>query len=88
MKIIIPQQFQKITGSSEVTCVVENISGAINGLCLMYPVLYNRIHDAQGNLNKFINIYVNDEDIRFLGGIETKLKLDDVITLLPSIAGG
>ncbi|MBI5148081.1 MoaD/ThiS family protein [Candidatus Pacearchaeota archaeon] len=47
-----------------------------------------RLYDTEGRLHKFINIYVDDEDIRFLDNLETKLKDSSVISIIPSIAGG
>ena len=58
------------------------------GLCGSYHGLTERLYNKDGKLNKFVNIFVNDEDIRFLNGEETKLKKDDVISIVPAVAGG
>jgi len=50
--------------------------------------LRERLVAADGTLNRFVNVYLNDEDVRFLGGIETPLSDGDVVTILPAVAGG
>jgi molybdopterin converting factor small subunit len=47
-----------------------------------------RLVDADGSLQRFVNVYLNDEDVRFLGGAETPLSDGDVVTILPAVAGG
>ena len=53
-----------------------------------HPALKGRLLDDRGGLNKFVNVYVNDEDVRFLENMGTAVKAGDTITLVPSIAGG
>jgi len=53
-----------------------------------YPVLGKRLFAADGKLNRFVNIYLNDEDIRFLENLETPLSGGDEISIVPAIAGG
>jgi len=50
--------------------------------------LRQRLVGGDGSLNRFVNVYLNDEDVRFLGGIETPVSDGDVITILPAVAGG
>jgi molybdopterin synthase sulfur carrier subunit len=50
--------------------------------------LRGRLVTDEGNLHRFVNVYVNDEDVRFLGGLETKLTDGDSVTVLPAVAGG
>jgi molybdopterin synthase sulfur carrier subunit len=50
--------------------------------------LRGRLVGEDGSLNRFVNVYLNDEDVRFLGGIETPMSDGDVITILPAVAGG
>ena len=52
------------------------------------PWLRGRLLDGEGELNRFVNVYVNDEDVRFLENLGTALKSGDTVTLVPSIAGG
>ena len=53
-----------------------------------YDGLRSRLVGVDGNLNRFVNVYLNDEDVRFLGGVETPLSDGDVVTILPAVAGG
>jgi molybdopterin synthase sulfur carrier subunit len=53
-----------------------------------YPGLEDRLRDEKGEVRRFINIYVNDEDIRFIQNLETPLKEGDQISIIPAIAGG
>ena len=53
-----------------------------------YGGLRGRLIGVDGNLNRFVNVYLNDEDVRFLGGVETPLSDGDVVTILPAVAGG
>jgi sulfur-carrier protein len=53
-----------------------------------HPGLSARLVDDEGRLHRFVNVYVNDEDARFLGGIETPLEDGDVVSILPAVAGG
>jgi len=50
--------------------------------------LRSRLVAEDGSLNRFVNVYLNDEDVRFLGGVETPLSDGDVVTILPAVAGG
>jgi molybdopterin synthase sulfur carrier subunit len=71
---------------------VELESGTIgeilDRLVDQYPALKGRLLDDGGKLNKFVNVYVNDEDVRFLENLATAVKAGDTVTLVPSIAGG
>ncbi|HWC34844.1 MAG TPA: MoaD/ThiS family protein [Mycobacteriales bacterium] len=53
-----------------------------------YEGLRGRLVSEDGSLNRFVNVYLNDEDVRFLGGAETPLTDGDVVTILPAVAGG
>jgi molybdopterin converting factor small subunit len=53
-----------------------------------YEGLRGRLVGDDGSLNRFVNVYLNDEDVRFLGGAETPLSDGDVVTILPAVAGG
>lgn len=72
----------------ELVCPAPTIAGMIAGLSLSYPLLAARLFDSEGNINRFLNVYVNDEDIRFLDGLNTKVGEDDVVSIVPMIAGG
>ncbi|MEO0278191.1 MAG: MoaD/ThiS family protein [candidate division WOR-3 bacterium] len=66
----------------------HSVEEAINELLKSYPGLKERITDENGNVREFLNIYVNEQDIRFMDNLQTKVKEGDVILLIPAIAGG
>ena len=89
IKVRIPTPLRPLTkGQGEVSAKAENINDMIGTLDASYPGLKDRLCDAQGELRRFVNIYVNEEDIRFLKGKETSLKDGDEVSIVPAIAGG
>ena len=85
----IPQPLQKLTGGKEsVETTAVEIKELIADLEKNYPGFRDRICDEQGRIRRFINIYVNDEDVRFLQGDATALKEGDEVSIVPAIAGG
>jgi len=89
IKVRIPQPLQKyVNNQTEILADGKYVKEVLNRLVLNYPSLKERIYDENGNLRRFINIYVNDEDIRFLNGEDTSLKDGDIISIVPAIAGG
>lgn len=88
IKVRIPTPLQKMTnGKPEVECSAKNITELVEALEKDYPGMKERLSD-NGRIRRFINIYVNDEDIRFLSKEETSLKDGDMISIVPAIAGG
>ncbi len=84
----IPTPLQKITGGkAEVECRANNILELVDVLEKDYPGMKERLSDG-GKIRRFINIYVNEEDIRFMNKEETTLKDGDNISIVPAIAGG
>ncbi|MBI5454870.1 MAG: MoaD/ThiS family protein [Deltaproteobacteria bacterium] len=89
IKVRIPTPLRKLTnGSDEVVAEGRNISEIIENLERNYPGLKERICEADGKLRRFVNIYLNDEDIRFKKNLETELKENDELSIIPAIAGG
>jgi sulfur-carrier protein adenylyltransferase/sulfurtransferase len=88
-KILIPTALRQYAGNQE-TIVVEGsrINEALKSLREQHPELSKHIFDAAGNLRSFVNIYVNDEDIRYQQQSETAISDADEISIIPSIAGG
>lgn len=85
----IPSPLQKLTkGKEEVKAEGANIKQLIDDLEKNYPGIKARICDENGNVRKFINIYVNEEDVRFLKMDKTAVKAGDEISIIPAIAGG
>jgi len=88
VKVRIPTPLQKLTnGKADVECGAQDISGMIDMLERDYPGMKERLTDG-GKVRRFINIYVNDEDIRFVNKEATALKDGDNISIVPAIAGG
>ena len=89
IKVRIPTPLMKLTDNqSEVSAEGETISDIINNLENQFNGIKDRICEENGAPRRFINIYVNEEDIRFLDGEETAVKDGDEISIIPAIAGG
>ena len=89
VKVRIPTPLQKLTkDQAEVLCQAASINEMLEQLEKQHPGVKERLCDAEGKLRRFVNIYVNEEDIRFLQGQDTKLKEGDDISIIPAIAGG
>ena len=89
VKVRIPTPLQKLTkDQAEVLCQATSINEMLEQLEKQHPGVKERLCDAEGKLRRFVNIYVNEEDIRFLQGQDTKLKEGDDISIIPAIAGG
>lgn len=89
IKIILPTAFVRHTeGQKQLTSEAKDLPGLIADIDANFPALSTQIKDENGKLRRFINVYVNDEDIRFLGGDAYHFADDDEVMLIPSIAGG
>jgi sulfur-carrier protein len=89
IKVRIPTPLRPLTkGQGEVDAQAQNIAEMIDTLNASHPGIKDRLCDDTGELRRFVNIYVNDEDIRFLKGKETSLKDGDEVSIVPAIAGG
>lgn len=87
--IRIPTPLRKLTGEREtVQADGSTIGEILQSLDTSYPGLKERICDDQGNIRRFVNVYLNDEDIRFLDEKATAVKDSDEISIVPAIAGG
>ncbi len=88
--IEIPTAFRRFTdGAAKVDCgAAATIADALNALTTRYPDLRRHVRDEQGEIRQFLNVYLNEEDIRFLGGEACAVKEGDRVLLVPSIAGG
>lgn len=89
VKVKIPTPLRKLTGERD---VVEgngaSLAECISGLDGAYPGLRERLCDEQGELRRFVNVYINGEDVRFLSGVATPLKQGDEVAIVPAVAGG
>ena len=89
VKIRIPTPLRPLTGGkSEVETMASDIQSMIESLNGQFPGLKDRVCDDKGEIRRFVNIYLNEEDIRFLQGKDTPLKDGDEISIVPAIAGG
>jgi molybdopterin synthase sulfur carrier subunit len=85
----IPTPLRQVTkGHAEVKAAGDTVDGVVADLERQFPGLKERLVDESGELRRFINVYVNEEDIRFLQGQKTALKEADVVSIVPAIAGG
>jgi molybdopterin synthase sulfur carrier subunit len=85
----IPTPLRKLTKNQEIVDAEgATIRDVINDLEKSYPGLKERICDEQDNVRRFVNVFVNNEDIRFLNDAETVVKAGDEISIVPAIAGG
>ena len=88
-KVRIPTPLRKLTNNEEVVEVsAATIGDAISELQTRYPGIKERLVDESGSVRRFVNVYVNEEDIRFLQNQQTKLNDGDEISIIPAIAGG
>jgi len=89
IKVRIPTPLQKLTNNkADVEASGSNIRELIDDLEKNFPGIKERLCDEKGALRRFINIYVNEEDIRFLKMEKTPLKDGDEVSIIPAIAGG
>ncbi|WP_457625436.1 ubiquitin-like small modifier protein 1 [Persephonella sp.] len=85
----IPTALRRVTqGQGEVQVEAKTIAELIDALEREFPGIKERLVEENGEIRKFVNFFVNDEDIRFLKGKETELKDGDIVAIIPAIAGG
>lgn len=89
VNVRIPTPLRKLTNEQELVQVdAKTISEAITVLQGRFPGIQERLVDEKGEVRRFVNVYVNEEDIRFLQNQNTALKDGDEISIIPAIAGG
>jgi sulfur-carrier protein len=88
-KVRIPTPLRKLTNNEEIIEVnAPTVGAAFSELQSRFPGIQERLIDEQGEVRRFVNVYVNEEDIRFLQNQQTPLKDGDEISIIPAIAGG
>ena len=88
VEVRIPTILRPYTGGDKnVTAEGATLGALIIDLDVRYPGIRERIVDEQG-LRRYVNLYLNDEDVRFLGGLDTPVADGDSVTILPAVAGG
>lgn len=90
IKVRIPTPLRKLTKEQEVVEIdsCANVAQLIDSLEKKFPGIKERLCDEKGEVRRFINVYLNDEDIRFLKNRETSVKSGDEVSIVPAIAGG
>ncbi len=89
VQVRVPTPLRRFTGGAEqVNADGASIAALVNDIEQNYPGIKERICDDQGNIRRFVNIFVNGDDIRFLDNLETALKDGDEVSIVPAIAGG
>ena len=89
IKVNIPTPLRKLTnGDSEVSIDATQVSELIENLDSEFNGIAGKLLDEKGEIRRYVNVFVNDEDIRFLDGKTTSLKDGDEVSIVPAIAGG
>lgn len=89
VKVLIPTPLQKFTNDqAAIECDGDTITALMETLDQQFPGIKKRLCDDQGELRRFVNFYVNSEDIRFLDGKDTALNDGDEVSIVPAVAGG
>jgi molybdopterin synthase sulfur carrier subunit len=89
IQVRIPTPLRKFTGGAEsVAASGATVAAIVHDVESRHPGLKERICDDAGKIRRFVNVYVNGEDIRFLGSLDTPVKEGDEISIVPAIAGG
>ena len=89
VRVRIPTPLRSATdGTAEVSSDAADVAGVINELETRYPAIRGRLRDESGALRRFVNLYVNGEDVRFKNGLDTSLTAGDELSIVPAVAGG
>ena len=87
--IRIPSQLRTLTGGvGEVAVDATTVREALAAVDALHPGLGGRVLDDEGNLRRFVNVFVADEDVRFLEGLDTPVAPGGIVSLVPTVAGG
>ena len=89
VQVLIPTPLQKFTGNqASVSVEASSVEGLLQALEAHFPGILGRLCDENGKLRRFLNVYVNSEDIRFLDNQSTALADGDEVSIVPAVAGG
>jgi molybdopterin synthase sulfur carrier subunit len=75
-------------GDAEVDAGGENVGEVLRALATAHPGTERQLFSSDGELNRYVNVYLNDEDVRVLDGLHTPVSASDVVVILPAMAGG
>jgi len=89
VRVRIPTPLRAATdGAAELDSSAATVQALIEDLESRYPAIKGRLRDDAGELRRFVNLYVNGEDVRFLQGLQTNVKAGDEVSIIPAVAGG
>jgi len=89
IEVRVPTILRSFTGGEKaVTGTGDTIADLLTDLDAKFPGFRGRLVTPEGGLHRFVNVYINDEDVRFLGALDAKLNDGDTVTILPAVAGG
>lgn len=89
VSVRVPTTLRTLTaGASEVTVEGETLAQVIENLESAHPGFRERLLDEEGNLRRFVNVFVADDDVRFLDGLDTKVPDGETVSIIPAVAGG
>ena len=88
VKVNVTAMLRNLVGAKSVDANGRTVGELLNNLDATYPGFKSQISDQNGGLHRFVNIYLNDEDIRSLNALDTELTDGDTISILPALAGG
>jgi molybdopterin synthase sulfur carrier subunit len=77
-----------VGGEKEVSAEGTSVGEVLNALAAAHPQTQSQLFSAEGELNRYVNVYLNDEDVRVLDGLETAVGDGDTLVILPAMAGG
>ena len=77
-----------VGGEKEVEASGGNVGEVLRALASQHPATESQLFSEDGELNRYVNVYLNDEDVRVLDGLETPVKESDTLVILPAMAGG
>ena len=77
-----------VGGAKEVEASGANVGDVLRSLAEQHPATESQLFSEEGELNRYVNVYLNDEDVRVLDGLDTASKDSDVVVILPAMAGG
>ncbi len=88
VEVRVTSVLQRVVGAKTVQGDGKTVGEVLEGMNAQFPGFRDQITTADGSLHRFVNIYINDEDIRFLQSLDTPVKEGDVVSILPALAGG
>jgi len=87
--VLVPTPLRRLTGGqSKLTVDGATVGGVLNAVDAQYPGLAEKLIDDEGNVKRFINVFLNDNEIRTLQGLGTPVGADDKVSIVPAMAGG